>query len=536
MKKSLLLLTAVFALLGFGNAVAENTIIKKSLPLSEAEKTWGADFITVDGNSFTYNAGQNEDGGDNWGNGAMGWTTVTDISSYTNLVLKLEEATTSTIEIVVANGGFWGMDNNYSKVMEQGETEISLPIASMTKNGSATADGSALDLTAINLIFLRTGWVHEQTIKIKDFYLEKVITDTDAKDYEEIDVTGGSAHSGSPTAVVSVVTFANGGDEWGYNVSNINTSLYKYLVVVPKVPYAEGATQYLYGLTDGTNSICDWGFAYGFFQQRRASVINLNDKTLYATKEQTETTKSFADNDIDMTSLKNFFIRAEGTGDYNLSALYFTNESPTYDNRWNFPIANADYTIMTEAANSYGTICLPYAAAICGAKAYQVAGAGTNKLYLKEVNGVLKAGAAYIYITTSDKVGDFQEGYVTFYRAGANTVATPDAEGTLNGTFSETANVPASSFVLAADGKWSKGGTITANQAYLTLDGVGTPSDSEIADCLVMDIDYDVATGINSVKAENSNGNDAIYNLNGIRTIKANKGLYIKNGKKIVVR
>jgi hypothetical protein len=41
-------------------------------------------------------------------------------------------------------------------------------------------------------------------------------------------------------------------------------------------------------------------------------------------------------------------------------------------------------------------------------------------------------------------------------------------------------------------------------------------------------------TSINTVKAEN--GNDVIYNLQGVRVEKAQKGLYIVNGKKVVVK
>ena len=42
------------------------------------------------------------------------------------------------------------------------------------------------------------------------------------------------------------------------------------------------------------------------------------------------------------------------------------------------------------------------------------------------------------------------------------------------------------------------------------------------------------ATSINAVKAEN--GNDVIYNLQGVRVAKAQKGLYIVNGKKVIVK
>ena len=44
----------------------------------------------------------------------------------------------------------------------------------------------------------------------------------------------------------------------------------------------------------------------------------------------------------------------------------------------------------------------------------------------------------------------------------------------------------------------------------------------------------DVATGIVNVK--NEKNNDVIYNLNGLKVNKAQKGLYIINGKKVVIK
>jgi hypothetical protein len=42
-------------------------------------------------------------------------------------------------------------------------------------------------------------------------------------------------------------------------------------------------------------------------------------------------------------------------------------------------------------------------------------------------------------------------------------------------------------------------------------------------------------TGIDEVKAENQNS-DAIYNLQGVRVNNAQKGIYIMNGKKVVIK
>ena len=59
--------------------------------------------------------------------------------------------------------------------------------------------------------------------------------------------------------------------------------------------------------------------------------------------------------------------------------------------------------------------------------------------------------------------------------------------------------------------------TVTASSASRSLEG-----------------DNDETTGINSVNAEANNG--AYYNLQGIRVAQPTKGLYIVNGKKMLVK
>lgn len=49
-------------------------------------------------------------------------------------------------------------------------------------------------------------------------------------------------------------------------------------------------------------------------------------------------------------------------------------------------------------------------------------------------------------------------------------------------------------------------------------------------------ITNNTATGIEDVNVETSNTNDAIYTLSGVRVDKPQKGVYIKNGKKFVVK
>ena len=78
------------------------------------------------------------------------------------------------------------------------------------------------------------------------------------------------------------------------------------------------------------------------------------------------------------------------------------------------------------------------------------------------------------------------------------------------------------------------GAYIGKNWYYALLKNYGTPSTA----ARVIWLDYDQATaifGVNVVKTA-VEGNGAIYNLQGIRVSKATKGVYIQDGKKIIVK
>ena len=81
---------------------------------------------------------------------------------------------------------------------------------------------------------------------------------------------------------------------------------------------------------------------------------------------------------------------------------------------------------------------------------------------------------------------------------------------------------------MAAGPKFSKstGGTLAAGKAYLVLS-------SPEARIVTMKFDGE-ATGISELKSVAEDG--TLYNLNGVRVSQPTKGLYIQNGKKIVVK
>ena len=84
------------------------------------------------------------------------------------------------------------------------------------------------------------------------------------------------------------------------------------------------------------------------------------------------------------------------------------------------------------------------------------------------------------------------------------------------------------------DGKFHllNAGTIPANKAYLLASEVFQSSGSA-----VLDLDFGETTGINMVNGSGFmvNGSE-VYNLNGQRVAQPTKGLYIVNGRKVVIK
>ena len=72
---------------------------------------------------------------------------------------------------------------------------------------------------------------------------------------------------------------------------------------------------------------------------------------------------------------------------------------------------------------------------------------------------------------------------------------------------------------------------VTSNEAIVVTDGKFTMP----ADAVTINATFKVSTGINAVKAD-ALKDAQIYNLQGVRVDKAQKGLYIVNGRKVVIK
>ena len=195
----------------------------------------------------------------------------------------------------------------------------------------------------------------------------------------------------------------------------------------------------------------------------------------------------------------------------------------------------------------YRTYCdadaLDFNVASGGLKAYTVEGVdaeGSTNLVLKEVGkvpaetGVLleaEEGTYYVALASGDSEGDNSD---------YDDVSTNQLVGV-----TETTEVEPSIIVLM-DGengvgfyKTSKTFTVGAHTAYLPISALETVADAgaDGVKTLNINVDDDTPTGINCMSAAELSGKDAvIYNMSGQRVSRAVKGIYIVNGKKVMVK
>lgn len=184
----------------------------------------------------------------------------------------------------------------------------------------------------------------------------------------------------------------------------------------------------------------------------------------------------------------------------------------------------SDMSYTREVTADYGTICLPYAAAATSGidKVYTVKTADADVVTIEPVEGnKMEAGVPYIF----KKESTATEIKVTYT---GKAVATPVANDYLVGTFHDNGNVETGAYVLSGDKFYLVDSDIpfTANRAYLKL----TTSEAKAMRIIIAD-----PTGITSVNNDAAE-TDTIYNLNGQRIAAPAKGLYIKNGKKVIIK
>ena len=207
-----------------------------------------------------------------------------------------------------------------------------------------------------------------------------------------------------------------------------------------------------------------------------------------------------------------------------------------YEKDSDTPVA-ANYT-RTATVGNYGTICLPNNATIAGAELYSIAGVDNKTaptaLNLTEVY-VAQAGVPYIFKATASTIS-------AYYTGDAATTA-GDANG-LIGSFTKESITDANGDPITAtenpyvlkNNKVCKAGvnvSVGANKAYINLNDVPTSTGSSP---VKMFIDTE-ADGIRTMdNGQWTMDNAEVYDLAGRRVIQPRRGIYIVNGKKVLVK
>lgn len=173
-------------------------------------------------------------------------------------------------------------------------------------------------------------------------------------------------------------------------------------------------------------------------------------------------------------------------------------------------------------ATYYATFCAPFSYTVSGATAYTMEKIG-NSLVPTAIEGEVTAGTPVLLKGASE---------TATLTIGTSYAATPLDETALTGTYLAKTIAGGTDFVLGiSEGgvvgfyHWSSN-NLGANRAYLAGESSGVKGYA---------IEWDDATGLNDL-SDLMDSNDLIYNLAGQRVNKAQKGIYIVNGKKIAIK
>lgn len=235
---------------------------------------------------------------------------------------------------------------------------------------------------------------------------------------------------------------------------------------------------------------------------------------------------------------KNYRLEANHkTGVYTLNRSFKFNESGKYELTFTANVSTHDLALSAKRILEIGTSKLitfssadAYNFTGTGATAYVVSSLSASAATLTVLNDVPKETGVIVSAASAGKY------YIPF----GGSTALPD--GVTNKLQEAHAGCTVTNdykcYILAADGYFhpANNGTIPAGRAYLLasdVEGAGfNPNAQGARLSLVFDED---ATAVESVKTINKQDN-VYYNLAGQRIAQPAKGLYIVNGKKVVLK
>lgn len=192
------------------------------------------------------------------------------------------------------------------------------------------------------------------------------------------------------------------------------------------------------------------------------------------------------------------------------------------------------------AEKTFGTWCLPYDVAVGDrpdATYYNILGKKTEAngkitLYLIEETGTLKAGVPHI-------VWSEKKGLYAYYLDEVEAITTFPTYQNVNGLIgsSENNTVIQPGMYIIYENRIRKCGTgCTVNQgyAYIKMDDVPEINESKANANRAIELSSGGTTAIDGINETNTN--NLYYNLQGQRVASPRKGLYIINGKKMIIK
>ena len=233
------------------------------------------------------------------------------------------------------------------------------------------------------------------------------------------------------------------------------------------------------------------------------------DNIFYATNTAADVYPSMYEYDLD--DWKSFYMSAGGSASQPFIVLDFVLEDAA---------ATVDMTITSAGWATFSStneVAIPTGVTAYIAKEKDASTVTLSPIsdYVPANTGVVIAGAEGTYAANITSTG-----------------ATAPADNLLKAWTAAGTPDDAEYYTLAVDGsdpvfKKSSGGTLAAGKAYLVLPGAGAR--------LSVVLEGSETTGINAMEAVKANSGET-YNLQGQRVAAPQKGLYIVNGKKVILK
>ena len=475
-----------------------------------------------------------------------------DLSGSDRFVVKLKEAATKDLYVLINQKGFWetvGNDESnandgvgYVGVLPAGETKLIIKLTGL-KSNRPIHTGTAIDLSDIWMINLWSELQGNCTYKIDEIYAERVesdqvietpISDITSFNWEDAQIPWGSEYTTldkeeKTITITQTAWNGNGAVSW---LNGEATDIFGYDRLVLELEEASNGAVEVVVSDDGF-----WGHKCHsaiLAQGQTKLVLTLTDLTITGTPQGEDTWEQGDPLDLEHVNL--IFIRTDLSVDYHsihVKDFYFEKTTST------------SYHVMREntVANKFGTICLPFAAAIpSNATVYEIVNYSETEgtLHLESVDE-MEAGKAYIF-----KSHDTED--ITFTKVGTATdlVSPAVANNGLIGTFSAT-TIPAASnyWFLSSNSLYDTEGctgddavTIGVYRAYININAITNKSttSSTMSKRRAVLFFGDGTTGINNTKAVQTLTSGKIYDLSGREVTRPTRGLYIVGGQKAMIK